>query len=110
MTEEPVTGKAAAEDAAAAPGVGKAAGENRGAENPGAENPAAAGEDRSPDPESAGKAPGRRRRGHRRAVSPGTGAAGLLPVTAKEDDPRVWGDAVEDNDSWLREQRPPHWG
>lgn len=31
-------------------------------------------------------------------------------VKAAEDDPRVWGDAPEDRDSWLLEQRPPHWG
>lgn len=49
-----------------------------------------------------------RKRGNRRAGSPGP--AGLLPGKAKEDDPRVWGDGPEDRDSWLLEQRPPHWG
>ena len=49
-----------------------------------------------------------RRRGNRRATS--AGATGLVPVKAKEDDPRVWGDSPEDRDSWLLEQRPPHWG
>ena len=49
-----------------------------------------------------------RRRGNRRAGS--AGATGLVPVKAKEDDPRVWGDSPEDRDSWLLEQRPPHWG
>ena len=49
-----------------------------------------------------------RRRGNRRAGS--AGATGLVPVKAKEDDPRVWGDSPEDRDFWLLEQRPPHWG
>ncbi|MCC3272785.1 hypothetical protein MUK71_12335 [Arthrobacter zhangbolii] len=53
-------------------------------------------------------APPVRKRGNRRAGSPGP--AGLLPGKAKEDDPRVWGDSPEDRDSWLLEQRPPHWG
>ncbi|WP_229957616.1 hypothetical protein [Arthrobacter sp. zg-Y750] len=57
-----------------------------------------------PSPEHA--AP--RRRGNRRAGS--IGPSGLVPVKAKEDDPRVWGDGPEDRDSWLLEQRPPHWG
>ncbi|WP_313771085.1 hypothetical protein [Arthrobacter zhaoxinii] len=86
MTEEPVDPEAAAENTAAASGNAPAAGEHEAPRSP-------------------------RRRGNRRAVSPGSvGAAGLLPVTAKEDDPRVWGDSLEDSDSWLREQRPPHWG
>lgn len=34
----------------------------------------------------------------------------LVPTTAGEDDPRSWGDAEDDHDDWLREQRPPHWG
>ncbi|WP_331460762.1 hypothetical protein [Arthrobacter sp. zg-Y769] len=94
MTEEPVTGKAAAEEAAAA-----------GAPEQG--TPAGAPEQGTP----AGAPRGGRRRGNRRAVSSGAGGqAGLLPVTAKEDDPRAWGDSPEDTDSWLREQRPPHWG
>lgn len=33
----------------------------------------------------------------------------VIPRLAAEDDPRSWGDSVEDRDSWLREQRPPHW-
>ncbi|MBG6216469.1 hypothetical protein IWX75_000913 [Arthrobacter sp. CAN_A6] len=33
----------------------------------------------------------------------------LLPALAAEDDARQWGDRTEDRDSWLREQRPPHW-
>ncbi len=33
----------------------------------------------------------------------------VLKVKATDDDPRVWGDAPEDRDSWLLEQRPPHW-
>ena len=39
-------------------------------------------------------------------------AAGVLPNKAAEDDPRRWGDRTEsyDHDSWLQEQKPPHWG
>jgi hypothetical protein len=38
--------------------------------------------------------------------------AGVLPNKAAEDDPRRWGDepAGYDHDSWLEEQKPPHWG
>jgi hypothetical protein len=35
---------------------------------------------------------------------------GVLPTKAAEDDPRRWGDADEDHDAWLKEQKPPHWG
>jgi hypothetical protein len=38
------------------------------------------------------------------------GAGGLLPTKAAEDDPRRWGDADDDHDAWLKEQKPPHWG
>jgi hypothetical protein len=38
------------------------------------------------------------------------GRRGILPTKATEDDPRVWGDADEDHDAWLKEQKPPHWG
>jgi hypothetical protein len=38
------------------------------------------------------------------------GAGGILPTKAAEDDPRRWGDADEDHDAWLKEQKPPHWG
>ena len=92
MSEEHVAGKASAEETAAAAGSGKTAGTGE-------------------HPSTGGTTSGTRRRGNRRAVSPGTGGpAGLLPVTAKEDDPRAWGDRAEDSESWLREQRPPHWG
>jgi hypothetical protein len=39
-------------------------------------------------------------------------AAGVLPNKAAEDDPRRWGDRPDsyDHDSWLQEQKPPHWG
>ncbi|WP_308206293.1 hypothetical protein [Arthrobacter zhaoxinii] len=104
MTEEPVVPEAAAENSAAASGTTPAAGEH---EAPGSTPEGAAPDNDSPD--TGPRSP--RRRGNRRAVSAGpVGAAGLLPVTAKEDDPRVWGDSLEDSDSWLREQRPPHWG
>lgn len=33
----------------------------------------------------------------------------VIPRLAAEDDPRAWGDSIEDRDKWLREQRPPHW-
>lgn len=38
--------------------------------------------------------------------------AGVLPNKAAEDDPRRWGDEPGgyDHDSWLEEQKPPHWG
>jgi hypothetical protein len=36
--------------------------------------------------------------------------AGILPTKAAEDDPRRWGDAEDDHDAWLKEQKPPHWG
>ena len=38
--------------------------------------------------------------------------AGVLPNKAAEDDPRRWGDEPGgyDHDSWLQEQKPPHWG
>jgi hypothetical protein len=38
--------------------------------------------------------------------------AGVLPNKAAEDDPRRWGDRPDsyDHDSWLQEQKPPHWG
>jgi hypothetical protein len=38
------------------------------------------------------------------------GTAGILPAKAAEDDPRRWGDADDDHDAWLKEQKPPHWG
>lgn len=36
----------------------------------------------------------------------------LLPKFAAKDDPRTWGDREDEqgHDTWLREQRPPHWG
>ncbi|MER1997021.1 MAG: hypothetical protein ABTA24_11070 [Arthrobacter sp.] len=45
-----------------------------------------------------------------RQIRPAGTGAGILPRTAAEDDPRVWGDTPEDTSAWLREQRPPHWG
>jgi hypothetical protein len=38
--------------------------------------------------------------------------AAVLPNKAAEDDPRRWGDQPNsyDHDSWLQEQKPPHWG
>ena len=38
--------------------------------------------------------------------------AGVLPNKAAEDDPRRWGDEPGgyDHDSWLQQQKPPHWG
>ncbi|MET1036034.1 MAG: DUF4011 domain-containing protein [Arthrobacter sp.] len=44
-----------------------------------------------------------------KAPEEGASAGGVIPSTAAEDEPRAWGDAPEDRDSWLREQRPPHW-
>lgn len=40
------------------------------------------------------------------------GPAGVLPNKAAEDDPKGWGDhgSDYDHDSWLKEQKPPHWG
>jgi hypothetical protein len=44
--------------------------------------------------------------------APATVPAGVLPNKAAEDDPRRWGDEPGgyDHDSWLQEQKPPHWG
>ncbi len=38
--------------------------------------------------------------------------SGVLPNKAAEDDPQRWGDEPGgyDHDSWLQEQKPPHWG
>ena len=45
-------------------------------------------------------------------AAPVTVPAGVLPNKAAEDDPRRWGDEPGgyDHDSWLQEQKPPHWG
>ena len=50
-------------------------------------------------------------RGDSRAA-PAAVPAGVLPNKAAEDDPRRWGDEPGgyDHDSWLQEQKPPHWG
>jgi hypothetical protein len=47
-----------------------------------------------------------------RAKAGGQQRTGVVPKTAAEDDPRTWGDAESgnDHDSWLKEQKPPHWG
>lgn len=47
-----------------------------------------------------------------RSVGATAGSAGVIPNKASEDDPRRWGDhaADDDHDSWLKEQKPPHWG
>ena len=46
------------------------------------------------------------------SAAPATVPAGVLPNKAAEDDPRRWGDEPGgyDHDSWLQEQKPPHWG
>jgi len=46
------------------------------------------------------------------AAMNGVAPGGVLPTKAAEDDPRRWGDQPEgyDHDSWLEEQKPPHWG
>jgi hypothetical protein len=38
------------------------------------------------------------------------GAEEILPSKAAEDDARSWGDREDDHDTWLKEQKPPHWG
>jgi hypothetical protein len=38
------------------------------------------------------------------------GTGDILPSKAAEDDARSWGDRDDDHDTWLKEQRPPHWG
>ena len=47
-----------------------------------------------------------------RTATPAAVPAGVLPNKAAEDDPRRWGDEPGgyDHDSWLQEQKPPHWG
>ena len=64
-----------------------------------------------------GEAP--RRRGRRRAVHPGTGAAArqgpeggdapVLPRSPDESDVG-WGEPVPDDEERLRREVPPHWG
>jgi hypothetical protein len=46
------------------------------------------------------------------AAASSAASAGVLPNKAAEDDPRRWGDRPDsyDHDSWLQEQKPPHWG
>jgi hypothetical protein len=49
------------------------------------------------------------------AASPAARAAAgggeeILPSKAAEDDARSWGDREDDHDTWLKEQKPPHWG
>ena len=55
--------------------------------------------------------PGRRDHTTQQPV-PETAPDGGLPNKAAEDDPRRWGDEAggDDHDSWLQEQKPPHWG
>jgi hypothetical protein len=52
------------------------------------------------------------RDGAPQAADPAEVPAGVLPNKAAEDDPRRWGDEPGgyDHDSWLQEQKPPHWG
>ncbi|NUS36475.1 MAG: hypothetical protein HOQ04_08445, partial [Pseudarthrobacter sp.] len=38
------------------------------------------------------------------------GSGEILPSKAAEDDARSWGDREDDHDTWLKEQKPPHWG
>ncbi|PQZ96010.1 hypothetical protein CQ018_01610 [Arthrobacter sp. MYb227] len=41
-----------------------------------------------------------------------TAAQGTEPIfseRAAEDDPRRWGDGVDDLGEWMKSQRPPHW-
>ncbi len=40
----------------------------------------------------------------------GQGTEPVLPTRSSDDDPRGWGDSEGNDDQWLREQRPPHWG
>ncbi len=35
--------------------------------------------------------------------------ADVLPKRAAEDDPRSWNESDGDRDTWLKDQRPPHW-
>ncbi|MGX9900284.1 hypothetical protein ACW0JT_10880 [Arthrobacter sp. SA17] len=46
-----------------------------------------------------------------RPVLTGAASSDVLPNKASEDDPRRWGDQASgyDHDSWLKEQKPPHW-
>ncbi|GAA4376819.1 hypothetical protein [Paeniglutamicibacter cryotolerans] len=38
-----------------------------------------------------------------------TASEPVLEQVAAADDPRAWGDPVEDLGDWLKSQRPPHW-
>jgi hypothetical protein len=53
----------------------------------------------------------RRRRAHRRVRRPGHGAAqpGDRGDISAADSDAAWGDAPDDEDRWLRDQKPPHW-
>lgn len=61
---------------------------------------------------SASAADSTRRDPEPRRAAAGTGGRAPEPdllIKAAEDDPRVWGDNPDNRDSWLLEQRPPHW-
>ncbi|CEA08809.1 hypothetical protein BN1051_02167 [Arthrobacter saudimassiliensis] len=62
--------------------------------------------------QGAGPAAPRRRRGHRRVSTGGAAASpgAAFNLKAAEDEPAAWGDKGEDRESWLKAQRPPHWG
>lgn len=57
----------------------------------------------SPEPEP------KRKPEPKQAQAPAPAEPSVLKAKAADDDPRVWGDGPEDRDSWLLEQRPPHW-
>jgi hypothetical protein len=98
-------------------GGSQASGESRndggsqaGGESRSDDDSQASGESRS-DGDS--QASGESRNGSRdHATQQPAPAAGVLPNKAAEDDPRRWGDepGSYDHDSWLEEQKPPHWG
>lgn len=65
-----------------------------------------------PDDDRNAAGPGAAAEDAPRTTSPAAVGAGVLPNKAAEDDPRRWGDQQNsyDHDSWLQEQKPPHWG
>jgi hypothetical protein len=54
---------------------------------------------------------GARRRVHRRVHRPGHEVAqpGDRGDVGAADSDAAWGDAPDDEDRWLRDQKPPHW-
>lgn len=105
-----VPGNAAPENKAPEKAADTAPAENAAASSGHNEGAAPAAQPR-PDQGTEPAAP-RRRRGHRRVSTGGAAASpgAAFNLKAAEDEPAAWGDKGEDRESWLKAQRPPHWG